>query len=105
MRRHKRRVEKWKKGQGMFEEPRTEVERAEVKTKKRDWYKEDKRYDSVMFVQPTEKSQLKNKIQQIARKNGMRVKVVEKAGQTVKKVLQRSNPFEKRDCGREDCLV
>ena len=103
--RHKRRLEKWSKGQGMFEELRTEGERAEAKKRKRDWYKEDKRYDSVMFVQPTEKSQLKNKVQQIARRNGVKVKVVEKAGQTVKKVLQRSNPFGKKVCGREDCLV
>ena len=105
VRRHKRHLEKWKNGKGMYAEPRTEAERAEAKTRKRDWYKDDKNYDSVMFVQPTEKSKLKNRIQQIARRNGVKLKVVEKAGQTVKKVLQRSNPFGKRVCGREDCLV
>ena len=105
VRKHKRRLEKWRKGEGMFDDPGTESERAEAKKKKRDWYKEDKRYDSVMFVQPTERSQLKNRIQRIAKRNGVRVKVVEKAGQTVKNVLQRSNPFAKRECGRQDCLV
>ena len=105
VRKHKRRLEKWRKGEGMFDDPGTESGRAEAKKKKRDWYKEDKRYDSVMFVQPTESSQLKNRIQQIAKRNGVRVKVVEKAGQTVKNVLQRSNPFAKRECGQQDCLV
>ena len=54
----------------MFEDRREEGGRVEARRKKREWYKEDKKYDSVMFVPPTEKS-----------------KVIEKAGQKVKKVL------------------
>jgi hypothetical protein len=103
--RHRRRVERWKNGGTMFEDPQSPEERADSVQKKRDWYKKDKKYDSVMFVQPTESSELKRKIQQIAKKNGVKMKVVEKAGQTVKKVLQRSNPFGKEVCGRRDCVV
>ena len=102
--RYRRRLEKWKRGEGMFEDCREEGERIYAAAKKRDWYKGDK-YDTVMFVQPTKDSQLKKKIQLLARKNGVKVKVVEKAGQTVKKELQRSNPFGKLVCGREDCFV
>ena len=89
----------------MFEDPKSPEETADIVEKRKDWYKRDKRYESVMFVQPTERSELKRRIQQIAQKNGVKVKVVEKAGQTVKKVLQRSNPFGKEVCERGDCVV
>ena len=103
--RHKKRLEKWEKGDGMFEDCREEVERADAVARKRQWYRYDKKHESLMFVQPTANSQLKKNVQQIARRNGLKIKVVEKAGQTVKKVLQRSNPFGKKKCNREDCLV
>ena len=51
--RHKKRIEGWKNGEGMFEERRTDSERTEAIRKKRDWYKSDGKYDSVMIVQPT----------------------------------------------------
>ena len=36
---------------------------------------------------------------------GIKIKVVEKTGTTLKKVLQKSNPFKQQRCGRENCLV
>ena len=61
-------------------------------------------YDCVMFVQPTKNSELKRKIQGIAKRNKVKVRVVERAGLTMKKVLQRSDPYMKR-CERDDCPV
>ena len=81
----------------MYEERRSEKERQEDRNnKKRDWYKSKDKYDSVMFVQPTEGSMLKRRVQQLARKNGVKLKVIERAGLTVKKILQRSNPSGKK---------
>ena len=49
--RHKRRIEKWKEGKGMFEDKRPDDERRAISAeKRRDWYKDDGKYDSVMFV-------------------------------------------------------
>ena len=48
---------------------------------------------------------LKRRVQQLARKNGVKLKVVERAGLTVKKILQRRNPFEKKSCEREECMI
>ena len=45
---------------------------------------------------------MKKKVQIIARKNDLKVKVIEKAG---KRMLQRSDPYVKRGCGRVDCAV
>jgi hypothetical protein len=103
--RHKRRLDRWRRDGAMFEDGRSEAERRETAAKKRDWYKNDDKYDSVMFVQPTEGGELRRKIQQIAKRNKVKVKVVERAGMTVKKMLQRSNPFGKDKCERPDCVV
>ena len=73
--------------------------------KKEHWYKGDDKYDSVMFVQPTVGSKLKREVQRIAKRNEVRVKVIEKAGLTMKKALQRSDPYQKRKCERADCAV
>ena len=59
-------------------------ERIEEKENKiRDWYKGKggKQYDSVIFIPETPNSSLKNKVERIAIKSGIKVKVVEKAGQ------------------------
>ena len=104
--RHKERIERWREEGTMYEERRSEKERQEDRNKKkRDWYKSKDKYDSVMFVQPTEGSMLKRRVQQLARKNGVKLKVIERAGLTVKKILQRSNPFGKKRCEREECMV
>lgn len=42
-------------------------------------------------------------MEKAARHNGLKIKVVEKAGTTLKGTLQRSNPFGKNVCGRGDC--
>ena len=33
------------------------------------------------------------------------IKVIETSGLTVKKVLQKSNPYKKKRCVKEDCLI
>ena len=35
----------------------------------------------------------------------IRLKLVEKTGTTLKEMLQKSDPFKRQRCGREDCLV
>ena len=70
--------------------------------KKKCWYDKTK-FDGVMFVDVTPNSELKHKIQDACKRNKIKVKVVEKMERTVKKTLQRSNPFGWKHCGREDC--
>ena len=56
-----------------------------------------------MFVDVTPNSDLKHKVQDACKRNGVRVKVVEKMDKTVKKQIQRSNPYGWEQCGRTDC--
>ena len=74
-------------------------------TAKMEWYKQGGKYDSVMFVEATPQSQLRKEVEKVLRKYKVKVKVVERVGTTVKRLLQKSNPFTPKDCGRDSCLI
>ena len=58
----------------------------------------------MLFVQPTEGSALKKVYEDVISKSRCRVKVVERAGTSIKKMLQKSYPFEKAKC-EDKCFV
>ena len=72
--------------------------------KKNDWYKRGGN-EAVIFVPVTPNSQLQRKCQKEIKRQGFKIKVVEKAGIAIKRLLQRSDPCKPRQCEREDCLV
>ncbi|KAL9976409.1 hypothetical protein ACROYT_G013708 [Oculina patagonica] len=76
----------------------------EKSKKKEDWYKKGGN-EAVIFVPATPGSRLQKEYQREIRDQGYRIKVVEKTGTTLKAVLQKSDPFKRQRCGREDCLV
>ena len=69
------------------------------------WYSKRGDYESVMFVEATPESEFMRKVQKVVRDLKLKIKVVERAGVTIKGLLQRSNPFGVPDCHREDCLL
>ena len=106
VRRYRVRVSKWEKGDEMYADLRTDTERMEDRNRKKEnWYRDDNKYESVLYVQPTVNSMLKKDIQSLAKKNDVRVKVIEKAGLTMKRMLQKSNPYPKERCSRVDCAM
>ena len=58
-----------------------------------------------MFVEATAGSELRKEVEKIVRKHRVRIKVVERVGTTVKRLLQKSNPFQRQECGRDRCVV
>ena len=69
------------------------------------WYSKKGEYESVMFVEATPESELMYRIRKVVRDLKLKIKVVERAGVTIKGLLQRSNPFGIPDCQREECLL
>jgi len=61
--------------------------------------------EAVIFVPATPNSQLQRKYQKEIKRQGFKIKVVEKASIAIKRLLQRSDPCKPRQCEREDCLV
>ena len=80
-------------------------ERAKEKEEKKTvWYKNGG-FDSVLFIPSTPEGKLKSMYQHEIARSGMRIKVIEKTGATLKSRLQVSNPFKTQRCGRESCFV
>ena len=80
-------------------------ERAKEKErKKRTWFKGDGS-DAVFFVDATPASTLAERCREEFRKAGLKVKVVERSGGSIKNKLVKSNPFKKLGCGRASCAV
>ena len=80
-------------------------ERIEQKERKRkEWYKQGG-FDTVLFVPSTPGGKLKHMYESEIRKTGIRMKVVERTGRTLKSQLQTSNPFKEGGCERQDCFI
>lgn len=48
---------------------------------------------------------MKRRLERDVKDSGVKIKIVEKAGTSVKRMLQRSDPFKERKCTRDDCIV
>ena len=71
--------------------------------KTKTWYGKDT--ETVLFVQATKNELLRKELQREADKCGLRVKVVEKGGKSLKSLLQRSDISPQMSCGYEDCVI
>ena len=78
--------------------------RLEKEQKKKDWFK-DSGSEAVFFVDATPQSELAEKCQKEFDRAGLKIKVVERSGRSVKRTLVKSNPFKKVGCGRAGCKV
>ena len=92
--RPRNREKNWKRGERIDEKRR----------KRNEWYKEGG-FDSVLFVPMTPDGELRKMYQQEVKKSGIRIKVIERTGRTLKSQLQRSNPFKEAKCGRDRCYI
>ena len=93
------------RGESMFAGVRDVQERRKNKSTRQEWYKGGEKYESVMFVQPTKGARLQKEVQRIAKKHKIKMRVIERGGRSVKGMLQRSNPFGKKMCGRDRCVL
>ena len=81
------------------------TERVAEKCRKRgSWFKGDGS-EAVFFVDATPGSQLASLCQKEFKKSGLKIKVVERSGRSIKKTLVKSNPFKEKGCGRSSCKL
>ena len=80
------------------------LERSVDKIRKaKNWYGKDT--ETVLFVQATENELLRKELQKEADCCGLKIKVVEKGGKSVKSILQRSDVAPQLNCGDETCVL
>ena len=79
--------------------------RREREKKKKDWFKKGNK-ESVMFIPATPNSELRKKLQEEVDQKGFKIKVVEKSGTRLVRLLQRNDPFKKKSCrDAQRCMV
>ena len=72
--------------------------------KKRNWYKRGG-YETVVFVPATPNSQLRKRYEKVIERTGIKMRVVEQSGVSLKRTLQRSDPAKNQTCWHPECLV
>ena len=79
-------------------------ERAVSKLRSRkEWF--GKKNDAVIFVQATPGEVLQREIQKVVNSSGLKLKVVERGGKSLKGVFQRSDVMPDSRCWKDDCVV
>jgi len=78
--------------------------RKEKERKLKGWYGKEK-YDTAMFITATPDSRMKKEMQNYVNDNGARIKVVEKSGVRLIKMMQRNDPFKEKECNGENCFI
>ena len=79
--------------------------------KRNNWYKtgtkSGKTYKSILFVPPTPGSgllkELKIREEELNKNNRERIKIVEKGGLKIEKILTKKNPFKEEKCNEKWC--
>ena len=82
----------------------TPEKRKETENKKRNWYRKGN-YESVIFIPTTPRSELKKLLEEEIQETELRIKVVEKPGIKVKKILQKNDPFKRKECNLQECFI
>ena len=77
------------------------------KEKKRTWFRgKDRKNESVIFLPATPGSILRRRYKEIIDRAGVNIAVVEVPGSSIKKRVQRSDPFREKKCRKEEsCMV
>ena len=75
----------------------------EKKIKAKMWH--GKENVSVLFVQATPNEELRKLLQKEAEKAGLKIKVIEKGGRSIKSMLQKSDIEPQKSCGDINCVI
>jgi len=71
----------------------------------KNWYKKGNAYDTVLFIPVTKNSTLKKEMQAYVKKEGGKIKVIERAGRRIGKLLQVNDPFKEKQCNKNNCML
>ena len=72
--------------------------------KRKNWFRNDGS-EAVFFLDATPNEELANMCKEVFKSQGLKVKVIERTGTTIKKTLVKSNPFKKNGCHQTTCKI
>jgi len=85
---------------GWYRQEREKMKRR----KKENWYRKGG-YETPIFIAATPNGKLKKRLQEKIDKTGMKIKVIEKTGNTMKRALQKTSIAEKKECEDNECMI
>ena len=59
----------------------------------------------MIFIPATPRSELQRRYTEEIKASGLKNKLIERTGISLKRLLQRSNPFKSKICWKADCMV
>jgi len=79
--------------------------RKEKDEKSKAWYKKGNK-ESVLFITATPNSELRDLLQNEVDKSSFRIKITEKSGTKVVRMLQKNDPFKTKECrNKNECMI
>ena len=79
--------------------------RKQKQERKNNWFG-NSQVESILFIPATPNSTLKRRMQDELKAKDMKIKVIEKSGTKIVRLLQRNDPFKKKECpDAKNCLV
>ena len=84
-----------------WQRERREAEKAEKKNR---WY-EKGGYETVMFIDATPNGELAAECKKALKSSELKIRVVERSGQSLRSILSKSDPFQNDSCGKDNCKV
>jgi hypothetical protein len=85
----------------MYNQPAREKEKA---NKRKNWYGKGG-HETVMFVDSTPGSKLAKEFRQILDSCDLKIRVVERTGESIKNLITRSDPFQTKKCPPASCEI
>ena len=76
----------------------------EKRVKRKTWY-QNNGSEATFFVDATPNEELAETCRKAFKRGGLKVKVIEKTGRTIRNALVRSNPFKESNCHQDSCKV
>ena len=72
--------------------------------KRKHWFRKNGS-EAVFFLDATPNEELANMCREAFKSQGLKIKVIERTGTTMKKSLVKSNPFKKNGCNKSTCKL
>ena len=72
---------------------------------KEDWFRKNEYHECPIFIPATPGGKLKKELQKKVNESDIKIKIVEKTGYTLKRILQKTSITQKKECGDVECMI
>ena len=75
------------------------------RTQKENWFRKTKYFERPKFIPATPGGELKSELQRKVNEAGIKLKIIEKTGYTLKRILQKTSITKEKECNDINCMI